>query len=681
MEYTFILTLSILIFLGVFGSYLLWKNITIKLEKNLSNQISALIIDGIKIYGLRAFSAIFQLLLYTSIVLFILSKILNKQFLWDQIGAFFLGGITMSICLFILSGIIPKLIPKILEKSKIYLANCMTIQFETVFSLGFISVSILITNALLLIYFTSYKLLIGYSLGIIFSSFFTRISGGLFKSSSNIGTGICQLRYPDLPEEDSRNPGHILIIASHYIHKICGFCADLLGTYIISFLSTIIFAYACMNNLTISESTFNQLKNLPLLIIFISILGSILGYLFAQYRIKKNALQNTLLESLYIAITTCAIGTYIAIQSLSLDIAPSIWVGPFTFKPFIAYLAGLFGAIFICYTSEVLTTTPYPFAKKCAKESEFGPTNIQLYAMGLGLKSNLIYLIYILSIALTAYFSAGLYGISIASLAMLSLTTTIISINTFSPLAQSTSQIAILSTTSTPILNHTKKMHTLGQSTIAIGNVYATVSSIFACLSLITSSIFLKNYSLHDLFTLDLLWLIGAISGVIIPLAICGYLIESCRKTAKFVSSEIKRQFDQIPYLTQGKANPDIISCSDKIVRQCMDNLIIPGILLALIPILFGYLINVGTVLAFSIGALLSMISITFYWAIAGDLMNNAKYYIDQGKLGGKSSPFYSYISQTRYLSSIFKDILNPSLSIIIKAIISLTTIIMIFLT
>ena len=171
MEYTFILTLSILIFLGVFGSYLLWKNITIKLEKNLSNQISALIIDGIKIYGLRAFSAIFQLLLYTSIVLFILSKILNKQFLWDQIGAFFLGGITMSICLFILSGIIPKLIPKILEKSKIYLANCMTIQFETVFSLGFISVSILITNALLLIYFTSYKLLIGYSLELYFQVF------------------------------------------------------------------------------------------------------------------------------------------------------------------------------------------------------------------------------------------------------------------------------------------------------------------------------------------------------------------------------------------------------------------------------------------------------------------------------------------------------------------------------
>ena len=211
----------------------------------------------------------------------------------------------------LLTGIIPKLIPKTIEKSKIYLTNCMIIQFDCVSIIGLIITSLLLTNGLLLMHFTSYKLLIGYSLGIIFASFFTRIAGSLFKASSSIGNGISKLRHPQLPQQDARNPGHIIAISAHYIHKICGFCSDILGSYIISFLSMIIFAHAFNNNHDISDTTFNNLISLPFYIIFISLIASIIGYVVAHYRIKNHALQNPLLESLYVALFICTTATFL----------------------------------------------------------------------------------------------------------------------------------------------------------------------------------------------------------------------------------------------------------------------------------------------------------------------------------------------------------------------------------
>ena len=130
---------------------------------------------------------------------------------------------------------------------------------------------------------------------------------------------------------------------------------------------------------------------------------------------------------------------------------------------------------------------------------------------------------------------------------MLSLSTTIIAINSFAPLAQSTHQIANLSTTSKTILNHTKKMQLLGQSTVAIGNVFSSVAAIFSSVSLGCCFI-LQNFSLTTLFSVDLVWLIGIIAGAIIPLSSTGFLIEAVRKIAKYVAHEIKRQFDQIHF-------------------------------------------------------------------------------------------------------------------------------------
>ncbi len=665
--------------LGIIGIIQLIFTKKIKLKKNQSHKISALVSDGIKLYGLRAFSSILQILTYTSLIFYLLSIFLNKQFLWSQIGAFYLGGLSMSITLFILTGIIPAFIPKILEKSKGYFKDSFIIHFNTVSMLGFISISLVLIIGFSLLD-VSYKLLIGYGLGVIFSSLFTRIGGGLFKVSSHIGLGISKMRDPNLPHKDVRNTGYLVNIAADYAHKLSGFCSDIIGSFFLSILSMILFAFAFEKNTHLSTTILDQLKSLPLHIISISIIGSLIGYGFVHLRLKRNAYQNILLENLYVALIICSIGTYFIMKSLDPIDHLSVWTGLYTFKPYYAYLAGLIGVTLICYTSEVLTSSKYKTANLCAQESEFGSSMIHLFGISLGLKSNFLYLIYILLICIVSYISAGFYGISIATLAMLSVSSTIITINSFSPLAKSVNKIANLSSSSHTILNHSKKMNHLGSATIAIGNGYSAITSLLASCTVCLATIYLAGYSYDSLFSINTVWLLGIILGVMIPLISSGFLVSVVQKTSKYFVNEIKRQFNEIPFLSEGKANPDIIKCTDKAVCYSMDGLIIPSILIALIPILIGYLLNIATLLAFAIGALLSCFSLSFYWSIAGDVIGNARTQFNNGRYGGDNSPYYKEIDQSNQIGTLYKDLLGPSLSLFIKFITILTTIIIIFL-
>jgi K(+)-stimulated pyrophosphate-energized sodium pump len=674
-----LLLLCILLVIG--NTFGLYKLLQTKLEKNLSHQSSSLIIDVLKVYGFRSFSAIFQVLLYTSLVLLILSKLLSKNFLWNQIGSFFLGGISMSVLLFILIGITPQLIPVIIQKSKGYLKDGLHLQFNITTMISFIIISIILINGILLLLLGSYKLLIGYGLGIVYASFFIRIAGGLFSASSEIGFSISKTKNKNLPHHDDRNPGLIIEIASDYINKLCGFSADIIGSFILSVLSCVLFAFAFEQHNIVNETTYSAFKSLPWKILFISLCANILGVILTKIRISQNKHQNMLLESLYLVIIICAVSTFFLTSTLPKLNLNSIWLGKNTFLPFFAYLSGLLGAGLICYSSELLTSKKHSIAKTCASQQEFGSSIIHLYAFSIGFKSNLIYLIYIIIISGISYFTAGLYGISLASIGMLCVITTIISINSFLPLSKSASKISHLSTSSTTIHTHTNKMKQIGESTLAIGNSYSTITTLISCFGLFFSFICFKNYSFKDVFFMDTLLIGGLILGVVIPLSSTGFLLDVCMKISKTISSEIRKQFEQIPYLLQGKAKPDVVKLSDTITRLAMDGLIAPGILTVLIPILLGYLIDVSISISFALGTLLLCIALSFSWGNSGDIIQNAKLYIDNGRFGGKESITYPSIQQMQNISCVYKDILSPSLSIFAKSIMILTAIIMIFVS
>ena len=202
-----------------------------------------------------------------------------------------------------------------------------------------------------------------------------------------------------------------------------------------------------------------------------------------------------------------------------------------------------------------------------------------------------------------------------------------------------------------------------------------------SCFGLFFSLICFKDYSFNEVVFKDTLLIGGLVLGIIIPLSSTGFLLEVCMKISKSIISEIKNQFEQIPYLLQGKAKPDVTKLSDKITRLAMDGLIVPGILTVLIPILLGYLVNISILISFSLGTLLLCIALSFSWGNSGDMIHNAKLHIDKGRYGGKDSKTYPAIQQVQNISCVYKDILSPSLSIFAKSIMILTTVIMIFIS
>lgn len=267
-----------------------------------------------------------------------------------------------------------------------------------------------------------------------------------------------------------------------------------------------------------------------------------------------------------------------------------------------------------------------------------------------------------------------------ASLAMVSVSTTMIAINSFYPLSKSVHTLAMLSGATQTSITHTKKMAHMGQSTNAIGNGFSTVSAIMSSCSLLIACIGLTGSEISDLFFMTMSWVLGLIAGAALPVIAAGYVLTSCQHTSLFLVTEIKRQFDYIPYLAEGKAHPDMTHCADNIVRHCIDGLVIPGLIIVLVPIIIGYLFHTALLVALGCGAILSSITLGFYWSITGDIIHNAKHIIYHGRFGGSSGKNYAHIQDSHGLATVYKELLSPSLAVFSKSLMILAAVMMIVL-
>jgi K(+)-stimulated pyrophosphate-energized sodium pump len=677
MDSTLLVLTFLLISMLSIGLVMLYKVNKYLLEKDQSHRISSLVVDGIKAFNMRAFSSIFQVLLYLSIFLFIFMKQSGQAFLWVPVLSSFFAGFAMCVTLFVTAGIAPKFIPIVIESSKGYLKDGLSKQFDIVSLAAFILLSIILLSFLFVYYFFSTVALLGFGLGLVFSSFFIRIGSGLFKGAIDVGKSLSTSLEKDLPADDERNLAVVLEISGDYIAKLSGFCSDILSSFVLSVIALIVFAESFENRALGDDYLISLFNQLPLQILAISILAALISYVYVKLRIKASYYTNILLESLYISMGICGLATYSLSNLFPKLVDLSLWTGTNGFYPFWAYMVGLIGASLISFGTEVLTSSHYPLSKKLASYSEYGSSIIVLKGYALALKSNVLYLLLLISIVALSYSFAGFYGIALSSLGILSVTPTIIIISAFGPFASSTHKVATLSTSSKTILIHTKKMEELGNSTIAIGNGFSAGTSILSTLSLFLSVAYFSNIPIDFLFKITPSWLVAFLFASVLPFIIAGILLGKLSYLAIYIKEEIKRQFQQIPYLLQGKAMPDVIKASDFTARKSMDALIIPGLLITLSPIILAYFFNIYAVVALALGYLISSIGLNFYWAVTGDVVRNAKHYVEDGHCGGVDSPNYKAIQASDAITSTFKDILSPSANILMKSIMILSMLIL----
>lgn len=636
--------------------------------------LSQLISEGLLAFFKRMIWSIIQVIFYLSCFIFLFSIIFHRPFSWIQIFAFFLGACFLSLSIFFSLIMIPKIIPLLTTSCKGYLESSITLLFQSTTLMGFIMMGIPLLGFVLCYAFLGKMSIIGYVLGVMLTTYFFRIGGGVYKTASDIGSNIISKIETRIPGFDRRNPATLLDIAGDCVGSIMGFSADIFSSYMLVFVSCILFPMVLLNLGLIDSSTVIKLEHLPFYLVSASLMIAILSFLFSYFRIPKKY-SNFLLEGLYFSIIISAIFTFFIIRlfNIQLDIT-TIWGHKEFYSLFLPYILGLVGATFIAFTSEFFTSNVYLPTQNIARIAEFGSVLTLLKGFSRGLTAIGLFLIYFLVILIPSFYVAGFYGIIMAGLGMLSITPSIILTTIFNPVASILYKLSQLGECSDTVKKHTSKIDQLGQTTTSLGNGFSAAVAAISSLGIFLILIMMiqKKVHLSTLLYVDIQLFIGLMIGVALPFVFSGFLLRGLVKTVTSIIHEVKRQFRDISFLYEDKARPDMIKASDENAIYSMNALTISTFIMLVIPVsvvyifgFSGFKILVGIIFGtFLVG---SNLSICF--AFIGDSLKQAKRYIEKGYLGGKGTPRYDYLLISDNFGDALKDLLVPSINILIKSI------------
>lgn len=678
-----ILIMSTLALLGI-GGYLYFRLFKVSFEKHAISELSQLIEEGLQAFRKRVMSSILQIVIYVTVVFFVFSIFFKRPLIWSQIMAFFLGCLIMAGGTYINLVFLPRMLPRVLQRCKGFLYEGVSVLYAASMAMGFLVVGVVLFGFGISYLLLGVESLVGFSLGVALSAFFLRIGGGLFKAGADIGADVLSSIEKSIPAFDKRNPGTILDMAGDHIGDAVGFWADMVSTFVLAVVAVIMAAYSLHFQGMINVYTATKLLSLPLYLVAIGFMASIVTLGFGFWRIFKTPIvDNMLMEGIYLAVVICGIGTGIVIflMNITIDHAAPLTDLKRTFVPYLAYVVGLIGAVLIAVTSEYLTSHRFRPAQRVAREAEYGPVVSLLNGVSIGLRGNAFFLLYVICVIAFSYYFAGFYGIALAAMGMVSVTPLIVAANIFQQMASNAYKVVQLTDGHDPIVKNTYKMDQMGHAVAALGNAFAVGVAVLATFSLFFSLVMITEMRWSYLMMVDVRMLIGLVLGISLPYIFSGYLLRGLNQIVQKVMFETRRQFKEIPYLFEGKARPDVNKASDDISIIAMNAMVIPGLLMLLVPIVIAYLFGMKMLLGFAFGTFLSGFNQGYYWGNFGDALHNAKHYIFSGFFGGKESPTYQHIKIADNVGDGFKDVLSPSMNILIKSVTIISILLILMLT
>lgn len=662
------------------GIIALRQLLSIPVEKDRVLEISKLVREGLRVFNWRLISSVSQLMIYVFIAIYVFSKIADYPLIYSQILAFFLGCIVIILMGVFAFEFAPKVVPRVIRYSRDY--KHVSLRFVWIVSsvLALILISLLSLGLIVSYLLLGPDSVIGLVAGVVLAAFFLRVGGGLFKAASDIGVDVGTRLEKGLTQNDPRNVGSFLDIIGDYVGNIIGFNSDLSGAYFFALISGFVFPLGLKNLGLVDIHSYSVLVQLPFFVMTISIISAVVALFFGVFRIQYKRYTNLLLEALYLSLLICGGGMMWFLGGLDFSILelPLKNNAPFV-KLVEPYLIGLVGAVLIGFTSEYLTSNRFSPAKKVAAKTEYGTAMVMFQALSQSMKSNSLYLFYLVVVIFLASHFAGAYGVCMASLGMLSVTPTIFMIKLFSPLVSTVSSFANLAQSNDIVKRNLAVAQKIGGTTVALGNGFSMGASIMSTIGLFLSLITLGKVGIPHLFVFDQWLLVGITVGISMPFIFSGFLISGLSNVVLLILKEISRQFKEIPYLKEDKAKPDIRKAADYCARLCMDSLIIPGIIVALIPLAIGYFFGVKMLFGLVLGAFLIGFNQGFHWANLGDSLHHACQYVQDEHYGGKSSSVYTYIQSADNIGDAYKDLLKPGISMFIKSC-TIVTVLMIYL-
>lgn len=494
----------------------------------------------------------------------------------------------------------------------------------------------------------------GFGLGASSMALFGRVGGGIYTKAADVGADLVGKVEAGIPEDDPRNPAVIADNVGDNVGDVAGMGSDLFESYVGSIISAITLAAIAVNNAAeIATFSVADAALFPLIISAVGILASIIGILLVRGKEGTNP-ANAL-----------NMGTYVAgaISAIATVILSKVILGDYTYA--IAIIAGLIAGIAIGKVTEVYTSGDYKYVQKIAEQSETGAATTIISGLGVGMISTLWPIIFICVGVFVAYHFAGLYGVGLAAVGMLSTTGMTVAVDAYGPVSDNAGGIAEMSELPHEVREITDKLDAVGNTTAAIGKGFAIGSAALTALALFASYAAVTGLEKIDL--LDPIVIIGVFIGAMLPFLFSAMTMNSVGKAAKQMIEEVRRQFRADKGIMEGTSKPDYANCVDISTKAALKEMVAPGIMAILAPLAVGVILGPASLGGMLGGALSAGVLLAIMMSNAGGAWDNAKKYIEEGHHGGKGSEPHKAAVVGDTVGDPFKDTSGPSINILIK--------------
>jgi K(+)-stimulated pyrophosphate-energized sodium pump len=507
------------------------------------------------------------------------------------------------------------------------------------------------------------RIIPGFGFGASSVAIFARVGGGIYTKAADTGADIVGKVEKGIPEDDPRNAAVIADFVGDNVGDVAGMGADLFESYVDSIIATmtlgLIATVAAKNHLAVllvpDEAT---AWFLPLLVAAGGIIASIIGIFLIRVgeKLEMGALLNALRRGTFSASILTAIFSFLAVHFLKADIG-IFW----------AILAGLSAGVLIGESTNFFTSYAYKPTLRISEASQTGAGTNIVSGFANGLMSTLPPVILIVAAIMVAHHFADVYGVAIAGVGMLATLGIQDATDAYGPVADNAGGIVEMSGLPSEIRQRTDALDSLGNTTAATGKGFAIGAAGLTALALLLSYSQAVGISLANISLLDPHVIAGLFLGAALPAIFCAMTLNAVGKTGFSIVNEVRRQFREIPGLMEGAAKPEYARCVDICTRDAIRQMIAPGIITIVSPVVVGLVLGPIALAGFLMGAIASGFILAVTFANAGGSWDNAKKLIETGVYGGKGSEAHKAAVVGDTVGDPMKDTAGPSLNIMIK--------------